>query len=165
MPGSGAVTIGRNCDYLARLDHMVTTPLMFIFVRFCFMESLFRILYTLQRPEVTTSLAEILRDFRPEVLLCVHLGAQASHTRRKLASHDAPQVPQFLKSTCPMRTPTSLPSNFLSSCVPSLNSSFLGLCYPRYWLSLERQGKAGEVRMVPTLITKSISRPHVRLPK
>lgn len=66
---------------------------MFIFVRFYFMESLFRSLYTLRRPEVTTSLAEILRGLRPEVLVCVHLGAQASHTRRKLASRNAPQVP------------------------------------------------------------------------
>jgi hypothetical protein len=35
-------------------------------VRFYFMETLFRILYTLRRPEVTPSLAEILRDLELE---------------------------------------------------------------------------------------------------
>lgn len=56
---------------------------MFIFVRFCFMETIFRILYTPRRPEVTTSLAEIVRDLELEAGLrywCLSIWVLRPHT-------------------------------------------------------------------------------------
>lgn len=66
-----------------------------------------------------------------------------------------------------MRTPTSLSSNFLSSCVP--------LLIPHSWIyatqgtgcPLRAQGEAEEVgvKMVPTLMMNSMARPHDQLPQ
>lgn len=45
------------------MGHVVTTPLRFIFVRLYLMETIFRVLFPLGRPEVTTFLAELLRHW------------------------------------------------------------------------------------------------------
>lgn len=80
--------------------------------------------------------------------MSVHLGAQDSNAT--------------------MCTPTSLSSNFLSSCVP--------LLIPHSWIygtqgtgcPLRAQGEVGEkvgVRMVPTLMMNSMARAHDQLPQ